>query len=271
MKIISFTAENVKKLRAIAIRPEDAPMVQITGRNGQGKSSVLDAVWWILTGQKNVQDEPIRKGALTAQSTLEIGGSAVEFIMTRSWRKNEKDETLSNILVETAQGSTVRTPQSFLDSLIGSLALDPLEFARADEKKQYEVLTKFVTGYDFEMEALKRQKFFDDRTLINRKVTEAKTLVDKIIIGPEYAIVKVDEDAILAKLRNIATENENIAKRTMNRKALADKNAVDRARAYAIGPEISALQERIDALQKEAIECLDRAAAGEKRIAEAPP
>lgn len=271
MRIISFTAENVKKLRAIAIRPEDAPVVQITGRNGQGKTSVLDAVWWILTGQNNVQDEPIRKGALTAKSTLEIGGSAVEFIMTRSWRKNETDETISNILVETAAGSTVRTPQAFLDSLIGSLALDPLEFARADDKKQFDVLKRFVTGYDFEMKAAERKKLYDDRTVVNRRVIEAKALVQKIVISPEYAIVRVDEDAILAKLQNIAAENESIGKRTTNRKRLSDECAIARARAVAITAEIESLQSRIDNLKEESVAQIQKAIDGEKRIAEAPP
>lgn len=49
MKIVQLTAENVKRLTAVSIAP-DGNLVQITGRNGQGKTSVLDAIWWALAG-----------------------------------------------------------------------------------------------------------------------------------------------------------------------------------------------------------------------------
>lgn len=50
MKIVSLTAENVKKLTVVEITPA-GNLVQITGKNGQGKSSVLDAIWWALAGR----------------------------------------------------------------------------------------------------------------------------------------------------------------------------------------------------------------------------
>lgn len=42
--IISLTVENIKKIKAVTIRPT-GNVVEITGRNGQGKSTVLDAIW----------------------------------------------------------------------------------------------------------------------------------------------------------------------------------------------------------------------------------
>lgn len=266
MKVVALIAENVKKIKAIEIRP-DGNMVPITGRNGQGKTSILDSLWWAITGQKNVQDEPIRKGALTAKIVLDIG----ELIITRSFRKNEKDETISTISVETAAGSTVRSPQTILDSLVGSLALDPLEFARADDKKQFDALKGFVAGYDFEMEAIKRKQIFDDRTAVNRKVTEAKALVDKIIIGADYAIVRVDEEAILAKLQSLSVKNEDTTKRSMRRKEIIEECRIARARAVEYTAEIEALQSRIDQIKEEITALTAKADAGEKRIAEAPP
>ena len=44
MKILTLTAENFMRLAAVEITP-DGNMVQITGRNGMGKSSVLNAIW----------------------------------------------------------------------------------------------------------------------------------------------------------------------------------------------------------------------------------
>ena len=60
-KIIELTAENIKKLKVIQIRPSGS-MVQITGRNGAGKTSVLDAIRWTIEGIEGLPSQPIRRG-----------------------------------------------------------------------------------------------------------------------------------------------------------------------------------------------------------------
>ena len=49
MKILKLTAENFKKLSAVEITP-DGNVVVISGKNGAGKSSVLDAIEAALCG-----------------------------------------------------------------------------------------------------------------------------------------------------------------------------------------------------------------------------
>ena len=49
MKIIQLTASNVKRLKAVEITP-DGTLQIVGGRNAQGKSSVLDAIWLALGG-----------------------------------------------------------------------------------------------------------------------------------------------------------------------------------------------------------------------------
>ena len=49
--IIELKAENVKVLKAIEIRPE-GNIIELTGKNGNGKSSVLDSIIMALAGKK---------------------------------------------------------------------------------------------------------------------------------------------------------------------------------------------------------------------------
>ena len=49
MRIVRLTASNVKRLKAVDITP-DGTLQIITGRNAQGKTSVLDAIWLALGG-----------------------------------------------------------------------------------------------------------------------------------------------------------------------------------------------------------------------------
>src|ERR1017187_8482228 len=77
MKIIRLTAENVKKIKVVDITPT-GDLIQVTGKNGSGKSSVLDSIWWALGGEKNIQDVPIRTGTESARVRLDLGDMVVE-------------------------------------------------------------------------------------------------------------------------------------------------------------------------------------------------
>ena len=72
MKIISLTAENIKKLVVVEITPQ-GNLVEITGKNGAGKTSVLDAIWWALAGASHIQTKPNRTGATNAPRKLYLG------------------------------------------------------------------------------------------------------------------------------------------------------------------------------------------------------
>ena len=62
MKIIQLQIENFKKIKAIQITPENNTVI-VGGRNAQGKSSVLDAIFATLGGRAgNTADRPIRDG-----------------------------------------------------------------------------------------------------------------------------------------------------------------------------------------------------------------
>ncbi|MFA6325418.1 MAG: AAA family ATPase, partial [Candidatus Paceibacterota bacterium] len=63
MKIIQLKSSNIKRLKAIELDiDEKQNIVMITGKNGQGKTSILDSIWYALGGKKAVQDKPIRDG-----------------------------------------------------------------------------------------------------------------------------------------------------------------------------------------------------------------
>ena len=123
MKIIELRAENIKRLPAVNIRP-DGNVVEITGKNGQGKTSVLDAIWWALEGKENIQAAPIRRGATEAHIKLDIG----QLKVTRTFKAVDGGHYTTTITVENDEGARFPSPQKVLDSLLGELSFDPLAF-----------------------------------------------------------------------------------------------------------------------------------------------
>jgi len=109
MKIISLQAENVKKLRAVEITPQ-GDVVVIAGRNGTGKTSVLDAIYMALTG--DLPPKPIREGEDRAEIRLDIG----TYVVKRTIIRQADGEFTTYLKIETPDSAVLKSPQKVLDS-----------------------------------------------------------------------------------------------------------------------------------------------------------
>src|SRR5438270_14102611 len=114
MKIVNLKAENIKKLVAVEISPSENTVI-VTGKNGAGKSSVLDAIWWALSGTKHIQDKPIRDGQTKASIRLDLGTIIVERVF---------GEKGSSLKVMADNGARFPEPQPMLDNLLGAITFD---------------------------------------------------------------------------------------------------------------------------------------------------
>jgi len=228
VKIAKLIAENVKKLSVVEITP-DGNLVQITGKNGQGKSSVLDAIWWALAGQTNIQAAPIRKGETEARIVLDLG----EIIVRRTFKqKTGKDADgaevaeegyTTAIVVENAQGARFPSPQRMLDGLLGALSFDPLAFANAPPKMQFEALKQFVPGVDFAEIERATQMDYATRTDINRRAKEAKAQAAGIMVPKDTPAEPIDETALVQTLDDAGRHNSELVQRQGRRdQATAD-------------------------------------------------
>ena len=203
MRIIELKAENFKRLQAVEIKPGEG-LVQITGRNEQGKSSILDAVFAAFGGGNALPERPIRKGAAKAEVFVDVG----EVRVTR--RFTEKGTTL---LVENKDGLRYTTPQAILDELVGKLTFDPMDFMRMKEKEQASLLRQ-LAGIDTASLDLNRQTLFAQRTEANKRAKHAATLAEAM---PKYdgAPTEVVSIAALAKkLREAREHNAACQKKT---------------------------------------------------------
>lgn len=158
MKILRLAAENFKRLRAVEIVP-DGNVVRITGRNGAGKSSALDAIWAALGGERVSPPVPIRQGEQAAEVNIDLG----EILVRRRW-------TASGSSIEVSNGkATFKSPQKLLDELVGKLCFDPLAFANAKPADQRAALLGLLGIEDrLAVVEAERKDAFDQRTQVNR-------------------------------------------------------------------------------------------------------
>lgn len=163
MHITELTIENIKRINAVHIKPDGA-IIEITGRNGQGKSSVLDSIAYGLGGKDEIPSKPIREGADEAHIIIELDDKIVK----RRWTKGGN----TMLTVESKDGAKFPSPQALLDSLTGDLTFDPLAFNRMSPTDQVATL-KDVAGLDFAELDRRRQDAFEERTIVNRALKDA--------------------------------------------------------------------------------------------------
>ncbi|MGP9682035.1 AAA family ATPase [Brachybacterium sp. AOP3-A1-3] len=197
MKIIELRATNVKRLKAVHITP-DGTLQVVGGRNAQGKSSVLDAIWLALGGGKagKATTVPIRDGEDHASVTLDLG----ELVITRTWTGSN-----TALKVTSAEGASFSSPQKMLDALVGQLTFDPLEFTRLSAKDQRDALVGLV-DLPIDLDELDRQRagLFADRTAVGQ---EGKRIGD-VKVDPNLPEAETSMSDALAALRDAERKSD---------------------------------------------------------------
>lgn len=175
LRIINLKAENYKGLRVVDITPT-TNVVMITGKNGQGKSSVLDAIYAIFCGgaASRVTQRPIHDGEDWAIASASVGDSVtgeVKYVVTRRWKDNDS----GTVTVMAPDGAKYGSPQKMLDEIIGKLSFDPFAFVSQSAKDQVDTIVGILgDALPFDPAELDRQRrgIFDRRTEVSRDVTK---------------------------------------------------------------------------------------------------
>ncbi len=220
MHIVELRSENFKRIQTIAIRPE-GNMVHIRGKNGEGKTSVLDSIWAALGGGLAIPTVPIRLGQEQAVIKLDLGS----FRVTRTFKAKEDGSYTTSIKVEGADGRKYEKPQAMLDAMVGSLSFDPLSFTRQKPKEQFDTLRQLVPGVDFASIARQQRADFDARTDLNRQAKSLREQVLAISVPAGKIPARVDTAEVVKKITDASAHNSEIERRAGARKIMADEVA----------------------------------------------
>jgi len=209
-RIIQLTAENIKKLKAVSLAIRDGLTV-IAGRNGQGKTSLLDAIMFLFLGKRHPDPKILREGEAKGFVELETDDLIMKRTVTAGGGGSLK------IAPKEGKG-TFNGPQGFLDEITKRICFDPLAFMRQPPKQQAIQLRELV-GLDFtEMDA-DIASVYDERTEINRS---GKALSAEIE-GMEY-------DAEATKYRDAVPVREELKSMDSKRAGAAEsRRTLDRA------------------------------------------
>lgn len=247
MKIIALEAENLKRLTAVRIEP-DGNLVQITGKNGQGKTSVLDAIWWALAGTSNVQTTPIRNGEEKAMISLDLG----EIKVTRTFIQQDDGGYTTSIKVENGEGARFQSPQKMLDGLLGQLTFDPLAFSRMKGADKVQALRSLVPDYDFDGAAAAHKADFEERTIQNRKAKDAQASAETLSADlPDEIPEPINAEKELSELEAGIAHNDAQNELARAREALSGRIEGIMAHIKQLKDQLADMEQELEAMPDE--------------------
>lgn len=278
------TKIKIKNLFGISVLEIGGQSVELTGKNGAGKSSVLDAIKYALTNASD-REYIIKEGEKEGEIYIETDtGLSID----------RKKRTIGSDYKSLKQGNrAIGGPEAVLKSIFTPLQLNPMEFVSMNKKQQNAMILDMIE-YEWDLDTIKKWfgelpqnvnydqnilsvlndiqaengYYYQHRQDVNREIRAKKAIASDIkealpfdYDGSEWERKEVGP--LYREIERIRHENAEIeeAKRTVEghdgkiRKFQADKEialaALDREmmeESERIGKEIAALEERLSSL-----------------------
>lgn len=218
VKITALEAENVKRIKAVALTPSPTGLTLVGGNNNQGKTSVLDALAWALGGDRFRPDAAQRDGAL-APAHLKVtlsNGVVVE-------RKGKN----ASLTVTDPTGR--RSGQQLLNAFVEPLALDLPRFMEASDKEKADILLRIIgIGTELHTRDMEIKALYDKRTFTGQLAAQKKHFAEELISYPEAPDEPVSASDLIRQQQEILARNgENQRKRNQLDKLIDEKNQLN--------------------------------------------
>lgn len=216
--ITALEAENVKRIKAVALTPAPTGLTLVGGNNNQGKTSVLDALAWALGGDRFRPNAAQRDGAV-APAHLKVtlsNGVIVE--------RKGKNSTLT---VTDPTGR--RSGQQLLNAFIEPLALDLPRFMEASDKEKADILLRIIgIGTELHVRDLEIKSLYDKRTFTGQLAQQKKHFAEELISYPDAPEEPVSASDLIRQQQEILARNgENQRKRNQLDKLIDEKNQLN--------------------------------------------
>ena len=186
----------IKSLFGISEQEIGGRSIELTGRKGAGKTSVLDAIRYALTNSSN-RDWIIKNGETEGEIIVETDSGLT---IDRKARSNKAD-----FVSVKDNGTKVTKPETFLKTIITPLQLNPVEFTQMSKDEQNRAILDLIEfqwdlnwireqfgeippGVNYEQNILQvlndiqadNGAYFQSRQDINREIRNKKAFIEDI-------------------------------------------------------------------------------------------
>lgn len=213
VKINQLEIENVKRIKALCLTPTENGLTIIGGRNGQGKTSVLDSLAWALGGERFRPSAPKREGSVippTLKVTLSNG-----FVVERKGQ---------NSVLTVTDPAGKKGGQQLLSEFIEQFALDLPKFLSASSRDKAEILLRII-GVGDRLTELDReeQRLYQERLAIGRIGGQKAKYAKELPAYPDAPAELVSPSELIRQQQDILARNGENQRKRQNAARLEEK------------------------------------------------
>lgn len=164
IKINKLEIENVKRVKAVKIEPTQNGLTVIGGKNGQGKTSILDSIAWALGGDRFRPSDPQRTGSVIPPN--------LHMVMSNGLIVERKGKN-SDLKVIDPNGQ--KGGQQLLNEFVEQLALDLPKFMQSTSREKANTLLQIIgVGKQLAELELKENEIYNQRRAIGQIADQKK-------------------------------------------------------------------------------------------------
>lgn len=232
VKIATLEAENVKRIRAVALEPSPAGLTVIGGNNNQGKTSILDTIAWALGGDRYKPSNPTRDGSTIPpriKITLSNG-----LIVERAGK---------NSALKVTDPNGQKRGQQLLNSFVEELALNLPKFMEQSSKEKANTLLQ-VIGVGDQLHALELQEtdLYNRRHAIGQIADQKKKFALEMPYYPDAPAEPVSAYELIQRQQAILAHNGENQRKRLLLKELEQRAAVLNDRITDMRSQLEAME-----------------------------
>ena len=230
IKINKLEIENVKRVKAVKIEFTANGLTVIGGKNNQGKTSVLDAIAWVLGGNSYKPSDAQRTGSVIPPN--------LHMVMSNGLVVERKGKN-SDLKVIDPNGQ--KGGQKLLDEFVGQLALDLPKFMQASPKEKANTLLQIMGVGDklYELEK-QEQEAYNKRKTIGQIKDQKSKFAKEMTYHPDAPKEPISAGDLIKQQQEILARNgANQSKRQRLREISTTVNNLSN--------QMAELQRRLDA------------------------
>lgn len=247
IKINKLEIENVKRVKAVKLEPTKNGLTVIGGRNGQGKTSVLDSIAWALGGNKHKPSQPHREGSVLPPRLHLVMSNGLEV------RREGKNSDLKVI-----DPSGNKAGQQLLNSFVEELAINLPKFMEASSSEKAKTLLQII-GVGEQLTALeqKEKELYNERHMIGQIADQKQKFADEQIYYPEAPKELVSASELIQQQQAILAKNAENGRIRGQRDSLKQRQAELDAEIARLIEEKAQVDQQLIIAEKSALDLHD--------------
>lgn len=251
IKINKLEIENVKRVKATKFDPADRGLTVIGGKNGQGKTSVLDAIAWALGGDRYRPSHAERDGSVLPPY--------IHVVMSNGLVVERKGKN-SDLKVMDPNGN--KGGQQLLNEFVEELALNLPKFMQSNSREKADTLLKIIgVGDQLRTLELQEQELYNKRHAIGQIADQKEKFAKEMTYYPDAPKEPISAIELIHQQQDILARNGSNQQYRNNLVQLQTEYA-------GVESRIADLTEKLKEQQDKKTALLESISAASKTVAE---